>query len=114
MGSCIRRSWHSCESKHTWQERALQQTELEEDSGGHILGACLHKDMNKQYIARHDKAIRAVVQAFTNLKGRHGGFYLSADVGHLESLKELGVQSKRVATCVLPNRYLHNRGADPG
>ena len=41
------------------------------DSGGHILGGCLHKDMKKQYIARHDKAMRAVVQAFTN--GRFGG-----------------------------------------
>ena len=63
-----------------------------EDSGGHILGACLHKDMKEQYIARHDKAMRAVIQAFT--KGRHGGFYLIADVGHLEGLKEIGVHSK--------------------
>ena len=84
----------------------------QEDSGGHILGACLLKDMKTQYIARHDKAMRAVVQAFT--KGRHGGFYLIADVGHLEGLKEIGVHSKRVPAFVLPDRYLHNRGADPG
>ena len=31
----------------------------QEDSGGHILGKCLHQDMSKQYIARHDKAIAA-------------------------------------------------------
>ena len=72
----------------------------QEESGGHILGACLHKDMKKQYIARHDKAMRAVVQAFT--KGRHGAFYLIADVGHLEGLKEIGVHSKRVPAFVLP------------
>ena len=68
--------------------------------------------MEKQYIARHDKAIRAKVQAFT--KGKHGGFCLIADVGHLEGLKGIGVHSKRVPACVLPDRYLHNQGLDQG
>ena len=81
------------------------------DSGGHILGGCLHRDMKKQYIARHDKAMRAVVQAFT--KGRLGSYYLIADVGHLEGLKQLGVHSKRVPAFVLPDRYLQNRGLEP-
>ncbi|KAL3151126.1 hypothetical protein ABBQ38_012992 [Trebouxia sp. C0009 RCD-2024] len=67
--------------------------------------------MKKQYIARHDKAMRAVVQAFT--KGRLGSYYLIADVGRLEGLKELGVHSKRVPAFVLPDRYLQNRGLDP-
>ena len=81
MGNCIIRSWQSCKSKHTWQERALQETEL-------------------------------VPYAFT--KGGHGGFYLIAGVGHLEGLKEIGVHSKTVPAFVLPDRYLHIRGADPG
>ena len=53
----------------------------QEDSGGH--GGCSHTHMKKQYIARHDKAMRAVVQAFTkgSLEGR---FYLIADVCRLD------------------------------
>ena len=35
-------------------------------------------------------------------------------VGYLEGLKEIGVHSKRVPAFVLPDRYLHNRGVDPG
>ena len=50
-----------------------------DDSGGHILGGCKHKDMTKQFIARHDKAMRAVIQSFT--KGKHGSYYLIANVG---------------------------------
>jgi len=64
----------------------------QEDSGGHILGGCLHRDMKKQYIARHDKAMRAVVQAFT--KGQLGSFYLIADVGRLEGLRSLVCTAK--------------------
>ena len=85
------------------QSRGLRRT---------CLGGCLHKDIKKQYIARNDKAIRAKVQAFT--KGKHGGFCLIADVGHLEGLKEIGVHSTRVPVCVLPDRYLHNKGLDQG
>ena len=29
-----------------------------DDSQGHIFGSCMHPDMSKQYIARHDKAMR--------------------------------------------------------
>lgn len=83
----------------------------QQDSGGHIAGGCLHRDMKKQYIARHDKAMRAVVQAFT--KGSLGSFYLIANVGRLEGLKELGVHSKRVPAFVLPDRYLQGRNLDP-
>ena len=83
----------------------------QEDSGGHILGSCLHHDMKKQYIARHDKAMRAVLQAFT--KGKNGSFYLIADVGKEEGLKELGAHSKRVPSFVLPDQYIQSRGLDP-
>ena len=59
------RSWPLCGSKHTCQVRVLLDSRCplcrQEDSGGHILGGCLHRDMKKQYIARHDKAMRAVV-----------------------------------------------------
>lgn len=41
----------------------------QEDSGADILGGCLCRDVKKQYIARHDKAMRAVVQAFTKGEG---------------------------------------------
>jgi len=36
-----------------------------DDSQGHIFGSCMHPDMSKQHIARHDKAMRTVIQAFT-------------------------------------------------
>ena len=55
-----------------------------DDSQGHIFGSCMHPDMSKQYIARHDKAMRTVVQAFT--KGQCGSHYLIADVGKFEGL----------------------------
>ncbi len=54
----------------------------------------MHPDMSKQYIARHDKAMRTVIQAFT--KGQCGSHYLIADVGKIEGLKDIGVHSKRV------------------
>ncbi len=41
-----------------------------DDSQGHIFGSCMHPDMSKQYIGRHDKAIRTVIQALILLAGR--------------------------------------------
>jgi len=55
--------------------------------------------MKKQYLARHDKAMRAVVQAFT--KGRLGSFYLIADVGQLEGLTSSGCTAKSTCVCAL-------------
>ncbi|KAL3132038.1 hypothetical protein ABBQ32_008656 [Trebouxia sp. C0010 RCD-2024] len=81
------------------------------DSGGHILEGYLHAHMKKQCVARHDKAIRAMVQAFN--QGRLGTYYLIPDVGRLEGLKELGVHSKRVHTFCAPDRYLQSRGLEP-
>ncbi len=64
-----------------------------DDSQGHIFGSCMHPDMSKQYIARHDKAMRTVIQAFT--KGQCGSHYLIADVGKIEGLKDIGVHAHR-------------------
>ena len=82
-----------------------------DDSQGHIFESCMHPDMSKQYIARHDKAMRTVIQAFT--KGQCGSHYLIADVGKIEGLKDIGVHSKRVPAFVLPDRCLQARGLDP-
>ena len=78
-----------------------------DDSQSHmyIFGSCMHPDMSKQYIARHDKAMRTVIQAFT--KGQCGSHYLVADVGKLEGL------SKSVPAFVHPDRGLQARGLDP-
>ena len=66
-----------------------------DDSQGHIFGSCMYPDMSKQHIARHDKAMRTVIQAFT--KGQCGSHYLIADIGKIEGLKDIGVHSKRVS-----------------
>ncbi len=55
-----------------------------DDSQGHIFGSCMHPDMSKQYIARHDKAMTTLIQDFT--KGQCGSHYLIADVGKIEGL----------------------------
>ncbi len=81
------------------------------DSQGHIFGSCMHPDMSKQYIARHYKAMRTVIQAFT--KGQCGSHYLFADVGKIEGLQDIGVHSKGVPAFVLPDRCLQARGLDP-
>ena len=47
--------------------------------------------MKKQHIARHDAMMR---KEFT--KGSKGSHYLIADVGTVDTLKDLGVHSKRV------------------
>jgi len=82
-----------------------------DDSQGHIFGSRMHPDMSKQYTARHDKATRTVIQAFT--KGQCGNHYLIADVGKIEGLKGIGVHSKRVPAFVLPDRCLQASGLDP-
>jgi len=82
-----------------------------DDSQGHIFGSCMHPDMSKHYIARHDKAMRTVIQAFT--KGQCGSQCLIADVGKIDRLKDIGVHSKRVPAFVLPDRCSQARGLDP-
>ncbi len=82
-----------------------------DDSQGHMFGSCMHPDMSKQYIARHDKAMRTIIQAFT--KGQCGSHYLIADVGKIEGLKDIRVHSKIVPALVLPDRCLLARGFGP-
>ena len=65
--------------------------------------------MSKQYIARHDKAKRTVIQAWN--KGQCG--YLIADVGKIEGLRDMGVHSKRVPAFVPVDRCSQARGLDP-
>ncbi len=79
-----------------------------DDSQGHIFGSCMHSEMSKQYIARHDKAMRTVIQAFTKEQ-----YYQIADVGKIEALKDIGMHSKGVPAFVPPDRCLQARGLDP-
>ncbi len=91
-------------------------------SQGHIVWSYMHPDMSKQYIARHGKAMRTVIQAFT--KGQCGSHYLIADVGKIEGLKDMGVHSKRVPAArefpqqessriCTPRQMFTSKGSDP-
>ena len=74
----------------------------------------MHPDMSKQYIARHDEAMRTAIQAFT--QGQCGSHYLIADVGKVEGLKDIGMHSKRVPGFVLRrilDTCLQARDSDP-
>ena len=79
-------------------------------------GGCSHPDMKKQlqYVAAHDKAMRMLIQ--TCIKCNKGGFYLIADEGRVEGLKEIGVHNKRVPAFVLPDSYIQVKdiGAEDG
>ena len=66
--------------------------------------------MSKQYIARHNSAMRTVIQAFT--KGQCGGHYLIADVGKIEGLKDMGMHSKREPAFLISDRCSQTRGLD--
>ena len=62
------------------------------DGAGHILLECAHADMKNQHIARHDAMMRMLIKQLT--KGIQGSHYLIADVGAVDTLKDLGVHSK--------------------
>lgn len=66
-----------------------------------MLRGCSHKDIKTQDIARHDKAMRALLPAFT--KGKDNS-YLSMDCRCWRAgrLKIISVHCKRVYTCILP------------
>ena len=85
------RTWPSRDVCHTCPGNTRCPLCRGDDSQGHIFGSCMHPDMSKQYIARHDKAVRTVIQAFT--KGQCGNHYLIADIGKIEGLKDIGVRS---------------------
>ena len=60
-------------------------------------------DMKKQHIARHNAMMRMLIKGFTEgAKGRH---YLIADIGTVDTLKDIGVHSKRVPKFMLPDSY---------
>ena len=80
------------------------------DGAGHILLECTHADMKKQHIARHDAMMRMLIQEFT--KGSKGSHYLIADVGTVETLKKIGVHSKRVPKFVLPDVHTQHTTRD--
>ena len=81
-----------------------------DDAAGHILGGCKHKEMSAMYIARHDKAMRKVIQEV--IRGEYGNYYIIADVGTPDGLKEMGVHSKRIPAFVLPDEYIANNRYD--
>ena len=63
----------------------------------------MHADMKKQHIARHDAMMRMLIKEFT--KGTKGSHYLIADVGTADTLKDIGLHSKRVARFMLPDTF---------
>ena len=56
--------------------------------------------------ARHDAMMRMLIKEFT--KGSKGSHYLIADVGTVDTLKDLGVHSKRVPKFVLPDSHIQH------
>lgn len=54
--------------------------------------------MKKQHIARHDAMMRMLIKEFT--KGAKGSHYLMADVGTVDTLRDIGVDTQVcVARC---------------
>ena len=80
------------------------------DGAGHILLECTHADLKKQHIARHDAMMRMLIKGFT--KGTKGSHYLTADVGTADTLKDIGVHSKRVPEFVLPDSHIQHMTQD--
>ena len=71
----------------------------------------MHPDMSKQYLARHDEAMRLIIQAFT--EGQCGSHYLIVvDVGKIEGLKDIGLHSKSSSICT-PRQMFTSKGLGP-
>ena len=84
------------------------------DSTGHILGGCLHAEMTKLYIARHDAAARKVIKAIR--EGAHGSYCMIADVGTKDILwEQFGIQNKRILTWLISDEVMamDSYGFDP-
>ena len=63
-------------------------------------------------MVRHDKAVRMTIDQWPYLR-RQGGNYVVASVDQVETLKELGVHSKRIPSCVLPEPHVQaNQGSE--
>ena len=80
------------------------------DSRSHMLGGCLHPEMKKMTIFRHDEAHKMMLKGI--IKGRMGSFLVVADVGKTEKLGPMGVHHKRIPEWVLPNSTLATRYED--
>ncbi len=74
------------------------------DSGEHILGGCGHTIMRALNISRHDEAMRKVLQAIN--QGQKGSYLKIVDIGPDELINDLGVISKRIPTCLIPDDTL--------
>ena len=74
------------------------------DSGTHIMLACMHQDMRKLYIERHNKAVRIIAHAL--FKGKHASAFHVVDGGSLARLRT----SQQVANRV-PRFLTDTRGA---
>ena len=79
------------------------------DGAGHLLLECTIADMKKQHIARHDAMMRMLTKGFT--KGTKGS-HLIADAGTADTLKDIGVHSKRVPKFVLPDSHIQHKTQD--
>lgn len=70
-----------------------------QDSVGHILGACKHTTTPARYVARHNKAVTTIYDAYDT--GKKGGSYTIMDAPKKEDLP-VGVSGNRVPSWVLP------------
>ena len=66
---------------------------------------CTHADMKKQHIARHDAVMRMLTKEFT--KGSKGSHHLIADVGAVDTLKNIGMHSKQIPKFV-PDAHIQH------
>ena len=62
------------------------------------------------YICR-SASLRMLLKAI--VKGAHGGYYTLADIGRDELTFDLGVDVKRIPTCLLPDPALAEAGIEP-
>ena len=80
------------------------------DSGSHILGGCLHPDMKKMTIFRHDEAHRLMLKGIS--KGKLGSSLTIADVGSAEKLSTIGLHHKRSPKWALPDSVIATKYSD--
>ncbi len=84
----------------------------EEDSIGHLLGKCGHKDMAASYIERHNEAARLILGE--TLKGKHGNRIVCADVGRKDKVQHLHVEHTRIPKTILSDKTILEYGLTLG
>ena len=75
-------------------------------AAGRILLECTHADIRRRHIASHNAMMQMLIKEFT--KGAKGSHYLIASVGTVDTLKYIGVHSKRVRKFVLPESHIQH------